>query len=70
MFGHEGIMLHLMMTGHCPETQFPIIPNADEGKLGELIQIDEYGRLSKAEVHQRDQALTASQDFGVVAIFG
>jgi hypothetical protein len=39
------------------------------GEIRDLVNVDQDRRLSQAEIHRRHQALTASQEFRVVAMF-
>ncbi len=43
---------------------------ADVGEFVEATDVDEHGRRSQPQLHQREERVTASEEFGFVAVLG
>ncbi len=68
--GDQWIVLHLPLAGHSPQAQAAVFVRADVEELGDVVQVNEDGRLSQAEVQHRNQALSTGQGLGIIAILG
>ncbi len=69
-FEHRWVPFETSLASHGADAQRAAIRPANKIELGDAVHVDQQRRFGEAEVEQRNQALAARQDLGVMAVVG
>ena len=69
LLGQQLAGLHVAMAGQGADGHV-VAAVADVGQVGQAADVDEHGRRSQAQLHERQQRVAAGQELGVVAVLG
>ena len=68
VLGDYRLVLGAALAGECPDADCAVVVPLDEVEIGEAIQVDQHRRPGQAEVHDRDETLSAGQNLGLVTV--